>query len=464
MNSTVKKRIAAGFTDLVLLAAGPVTAALMAAYCPSLGESYSDGVNVLCIIALCFFVTILVVEIISVFKISDSTAHTVYIAAFALGFCLFSTDFANVLADRGVTVSGEVFDLLNFGFFVLLSLSIIYFWNYTYNLHITTLYGVLSVMGAVACVAVYVGLCLVNLQIIALVVYCAELCVLLFFTYKKIYDSGSDNVSFYLTEAFLFAVCGSGLTDTLCGAGIIDVVPLGFSSYYSVALIVIFALTYVSFAMRTDKAANKASEYKQKYESVKSEALRGQIKPHFIFNSLAAIQSLYHRSLEEGDRATTLFSRHLRANVEAENTDLIPFEKELDNIQVYVELENMRYDQKFNVIFDIDEQNFEVPVLSLQPYIENAMRYSRVNEKPDGYIKITSRRMGDFILLEVSDNGVGFVPDEIPPSSCGIRNSRERFEVLMGVEPVIESIIGGGTIVTINIPVKEKQGYENNNR
>ncbi len=462
MDGVLKKRITGNAVGVLLLAAGSAVAAILAACGVVPAQDYSYNVTFLCMITLCFLFSILIVEIVSVFKISDSTAHTVYIAASTLGFCLFSNDFITFLAGYGVQVDIRTFDCLNFAFFVLLSLALIYFWNYTYNLKISKRTAAYALAGAAACIALYAWLVFVNLQIIALIVYGAGLFAAFAVIYVNICKHGRDDLPFYFTEAYFFAACGCCLADTLCGEGVIKFTPLGFASFYACVLILIFALIYVAYAMRTDKTALEASEYKLKYERVRSEALRGQIKPHFIFNSLAAIQSLYHRSLEAGDRATSLFSRHLRANVEAANTDLIPFERELDNIEVYVDLENMRYDRKFNVIFDIDYADFDVPVLSLQPYIENAMRYSRVNEKPDGYIKISTRAVNGGVVLEVSDNGVGFDPDGVPASSCGIRNSRERFEVLMGVEPEIFSKPGGGATVSVFIPLTEANDEDNN--
>ncbi len=462
MNRILKKRLAAAIANLILLFAGTVTAAILGA-CGVVPDSpYGDSIDVLCIITLCFMAVILIVEMVAMLKISDSTRHTVYIAGATLGMCLFSTDFTNMLAGYGVSVNMQVFDCIDFVCFEAVTLALVYFWNYTYNVNFSVRTGRAALVAAAVAAGAYTGLTFANLQIIALVLWIAGLGAALARVYQRVYTDGSDNLPFYLTEAYLFAACGDCLADTLCGEKLIPFPPLGFNSFYAVAFILIFALIYVTYAMRTDRAALKASEYKLQYERVRTEALRGQIKPHFIFNSLAAIQSLYHKSTEDGDRATSLFSRHLRANIEAGNTDLIPFEKELDNIQVYAELENMRYEKKFNLIFDIDDADFEVPVLSLQPYIENAMRYSKVNEKADGYIKISSVRTAGGIMLQVSDNGVGFDVNVVPSSSYGIKNSKARFEILMGVEPEITSEAGKGTVVSIFIPAAEGGTNEDN--
>ena len=232
---------------------------------------------------------------------------------------------------------------------------------------------------------------------------------------------------------------------------LISVSTQGYTLVYMFFIILTFLTIYFYFIIRTARAALKASEYRLQLNTLKSEILREQIKPHFVFNSLTTIKSLYHKDVTEGDHAMNLFSRHLRSNVEAADTDLIPFERELDNIQNYTELENARYDKKFNIIFNIDFTDFFVPVLSLQPFVENAIKYSKVNDKPDGYIEISTCENGDEVILQITDNGVGFDESDIKENSFGIRNSRERFRLLINAEIEIESKKNVGTKVTIHI-------------
>lgn len=443
--------------DLVLLLLGTIVAVICSSRGINQTEDLLQSVHVLIIIVLCFLAVFVTVEIISVIKISDSTMHTVLLSTSLFFYIFFSDDFSHLLYGSGNAAFNMAFNSLHFAFFVATSLSLIYFWNYTFALDLHKKQAAYIIVAAAICVGAYVGLYPSGLHYVAYFAYIATLIGVMSAEYLSLHRKKNATLNFYITETMLYGVVGLSLVDELCNSGLINFSAVGFASFYGVGAVVLFCLEYVTYAMRTDRAALKASEYKLKYETVKAEALRGQIKPHFIFNSLAAIQSLYHKSLSDGDKATSLFSKHLRANIEAANTDLIPFEQELDNIQVYIDLENMRFDKKFNVIFDIDATEFEIPVLSLQPYIENSMRYSKVNQKDDGYIKITSRKTAEGILLELSDNGVGFDVNAVSPASCGIRNSRERFSVLMGIEPTITSVLGQGTTVSIVIPHLEEE-------
>lgn len=181
----------------------------------------------------------------------------------------------------------------------------------------------------------------------------------------------------------------------------------------------------------------------------KQEILREQIKPHFIFNSLNAIKNLYHKDVNAGDEAMIRFSKHLRTNVDALDHDMITFEEELVNIINYVELENVRLDKPFTLLLDIQYQDFLVPVLSLQPLVENAIKYSRVNEKEEGYIQVVSYKKENLIYIIVSDNGVGFEVEKISQASKGISNLKERFSLMLDAEVEIKSNPQEGTKITI---------------
>ncbi|MFA6620651.1 MAG: histidine kinase, partial [Bacilli bacterium] len=161
----------------------------------------------------------------------------------------------------------------------------------------------------------------------------------------------------------------------------------------SIAVISFAIVGFVIFISRTKQILKESAEKEEKakrYEVAKQQALRGQIKPHFIFNCLSAIENTYHYSEEEGDRAMALFAEHLRSDVDSMDLPLIPFEEEIANVNHYLELENLRLEKKFVLLYDIDVTDFKVPPLSLQPLIENAIKYSKTNEKADGFISLGS--------------------------------------------------------------------------
>lgn len=447
MKKDVQHIVQAEIIDVFLLFAGCVIAVIIGAAGIVPNEYYIYSVGVGCIIELCFYVVIVLVEIISVFKISDSTWHTLFIAASLLVYHLTGVDMTRFIGNFGAEWYVKIADAFNFLSFCLAVCALINFWNYTFKTNLPRKFVVSVIVAAIVCPSVYVAVDFFGLGIIAYCLFMAAITPTFVYIYNKIHSEGNNNSMFIATKAVFFTLAGAALTTNVCTA--FSFPANGFPVFQELPVIIVFLSIYAAFAMRTDREALKASEYRLQYERVKSQALREQIKPHFIFNTLAAIQSLYHEDVEEGDRAINLFSRHLRTNIEASNTDFIPFDKELDNIQVYIDLENMRLSDNIEVIFDIDYTDFSVPMLSLQPYIENAIKHSHINEREDGFIRISSQLTDDGIEVEIADNGVGFDTNSIPSSSCGIRNSSERFYLLMGVTPEIISAPDMGTTVKI---------------
>ena len=189
---------------------------------------------------------------------------------------------------------------------------------------------------------------------------------------------------------------------------------------------------------------------------MQSSVLRNQISSHFFFNTLNVIKASYHESTELGDRALDLLSQDYRSTTEAGDTYLVPLTKEIGLITSYLELYNLRAEKPFRILFNIEEYEYQVPYFSLQPLLENAIRYSGVNEMEEGYIQIDSTKEGDHYVLVFKDNGKGFNPSEIKSRSVGLRNVESRLRLLLGASMKIDSKVGEGTKITLLIPVDQE--------
>ena len=218
------------------------------------------------------------------------------------------------------------------------------------------------------------------------------------------------------------------------------------------SIMIIMSVVYFVRMRQNTIMAMKSIQLEKDYTEMRHATMLAQIKPHFVFNSLTSIQNMYHESIEDGDTALNCFSKHLRSNVESDTRDLIPFEDEILNINNYFNLENMRLSDKITLLFDIEYFDFNVPILSLQPLIENAIKYARTETKENGYIQIITRRENDNIIITVRDNGVGFDTTSISPSSKGLANIIERFKYCLNADISVESKTGEGTTVSILIP------------
>jgi LytS/YehU family sensor histidine kinase len=134
---------------------------------------------------------------------------------------------------------------------------------------------------------------------------------------------------------------------------------------------------------------------------------------------------------------------------------MIPFEEELDNIQNYYDLENIRRGGKLNLLYDIDYTNFKLPILSLQPIVENAVKYGKTEDKEDGYIQIRSYLEEDKIIVEINDNGAGFAPEDIKENSTGLKNVTQRLKFSLNADVIISSEKDSGTTIKIIMPAQK---------
>ncbi|MBR6071954.1 MAG: histidine kinase [Acholeplasmatales bacterium] len=182
-----------------------------------------------------------------------------------------------------------------------------------------------------------------------------------------------------------------------------------------------------------------------------------QIKPHFIYNTLNAIQDIEGMP-ENAQNAIVDFSKYLRENLDfLTASNLIPFSKELEHVRKYVNLEKLRFEDKINVVFNVEETEFLIPSLSLQMVVENAIKHGITKKYEGGTVTINSYKNDNKIYIVVEDDGVGFdVNKVIGETHLGFKNSRERLRHFVNGDLVIESEIGNGTKVTIIIPDKKE--------
>ena len=187
-----------------------------------------------------------------------------------------------------------------------------------------------------------------------------------------------------------------------------------------------------------------------------------QIKPHFLYNALGAIEELCDSDPPKAKEATVKFSEYLRGNMNAISAEgMIPFEQELSHTKMYLELEQLRFEDALRIRYDISCTDFSIPALTLEPIVENAVRHG-VRSKPDGRgtVAIATAETENDDLVIVTDDGPGFDPDAVSDDGqphVGIPNVRDRLETVCGGSLLIESERCRGTKAIIRIP-KKKEG------
>ena len=217
----------------------------------------------------------------------------------------------------------------------------------------------------------------------------------------------------------------------------------------------------------TKQVAQIASEReraeKELYEA-KVAVMTSQIQPHFMYNALTSIAMMCQIDPETAQEATVTFAKYLRGNMDSlKQTKPVPFEVELEHLKKYLYIEKLRFGKKLNVEYDIKATDFCIPMLSVQPLVENAVKHGVGMKKKGGTVTISTRETDSAFEVIISDNGVGF--DTSAPkaddgrSHVGMENTRSRLKQMCGGEITIQSTVGEGTTATITLP-KEEQHNE----
>lgn len=188
--------------------------------------------------------------------------------------------------------------------------------------------------------------------------------------------------------------------------------------------------------------------------------LRYQLNPHFLFNTLNAISTLIlMKDNSTADAMVSRLSDFLRYSLDKDPIKKVPLKQEVQALELYLEIEKVRFDERLDVQWEVQEPTKEalVPSLILQPIIENAIKYAISKMEKGGVISIVAKSFGNDLLLEVSDNGPGaeIVNGQLKRANgVGLPNIQERLQSLYGNDFsfVISDNQPSGIKVSIRIP------------
>lgn len=230
---------------------------------------------------------------------------------------------------------------------------------------------------------------------------------------------------------------------------------------YSGILAVCFSFSYSRrFKEREVQTANLKNELSQ----AQLHALQMQLQPHFLFNTLNSISALTHKNPKDANTMIARLSELLRVLLSKEPLQEITLEEELNFLQTYLGIEQVRFQDRLTLDFNIEPEtlNSYIPSLILQPLVENAIRHGISKRRGKGVIKINSKRVKENLMLQVLDNGLG-----LPVNSrggftfddgIGLKNTRNRLQKLYGNQHFFGIWTGekdkGGVEITIIIPFR----------
>jgi len=227
-----------------------------------------------------------------------------------------------------------------------------------------------------------------------------------------------------------------------------------------IGMLILLITSYLVY--RSNKAKNKANQL------LMLKSLRAQMNPHFIFNALNSVNSFISKNDERAaNRYLSDFSRLMRDVMENSQEDFISLTKEIDILSMYLKLENHRFNDKFDYSFDVDEniktEDFLIPPMLIQPYIENAVWHGLRYKKEKGFLKVSINKSGNTIVITIEDDGIGRKKSQELKTenqkilkSTGIKNIDSRLKIISNIYKTkldvdIQDAIPTGTKVIVKI-------------
>jgi len=187
-------------------------------------------------------------------------------------------------------------------------------------------------------------------------------------------------------------------------------------------------------------------------------ALKSQIHPHFLFNTLNTISALVHEDPDAADRIVGRLSDLLRLSLESSGRQEIPLKEEIDVLGIYLDILESRFGDRISFRVEIEPaaSGGLVPSFLFQPLVENAVRHGMASRREGGIVSIRAGRRGEKIILEVSDNGPGFTgnPESLIRQGFGLANVRERLALLYGRDGGLTLENAGGALVRVSFPYR----------
>lgn len=242
---------------------------------------------------------------------------------------------------------------------------------------------------------------------------------------------------------------------------------------YWFVLGILYSFRYYSEYQRREQDALRlelrTSELKAQLTHAHLSALKAQLHPHFLFNTLNAIMVLVRKQrAEEAEEMLARLSDLLRCVLEDVDEQEIPLRRELDCLRLYLSIEKVRFKDRLSVDIAVHPDTLDAafPQMGLQPIVENAIRHGIGQRSAAGNVRIGASRVADSLQITVQDDGPGFPPNHFPdPHGIGLANTRARLEELYGdyARLDIKNAPECGAVVTITLPfhlVREEPAVE----
>ncbi|HMX29381.1 MAG TPA: histidine kinase, partial [Blastocatellia bacterium] len=205
----------------------------------------------------------------------------------------------------------------------------------------------------------------------------------------------------------------------------------------------------------------RASQLEAQLAQAQLQALKMQLHPHFLFNTLNSISALQMTDVEAANRMTARLGDFLRMTLDNVGAQEVTLRQEMEFLRCYLEIERIRFQDRMKLTMEIEPDSLDarVPNLILQPLLENSIKYSLLLRAGEGHIQIRARQINGFLRVQVEDDGIGL---QMPPNGnqvtrggVGLANTKARLRQLYGDAHnfLLDHSPSGGVLVTMEIPI-----------
>jgi sensor histidine kinase YesM len=230
-------------------------------------------------------------------------------------------------------------------------------------------------------------------------------------------------------------------------------------------LLVLLAYAY-SYYQRYRQGELRASQLEAQLSQAQLQALKMQLHPHFLFNTLHSISALLNKDTEAARKMITRLGDFLRLTLENSGTQEVTLKEEMEFLRCYLEIERIRFQDRLTtrVFIDPEALDVRVPNLILQPIVENAIRHAIAPRSTPGEIEIRAKQEDGILRIQISDNGPGLPmnrsADSLFKKGLGLTNTQTRLDRLYGAQHRFEIANDprGGLAVTLEIPAARTNG------
>ena len=239
----------------------------------------------------------------------------------------------------------------------------------------------------------------------------------------------------------------------------------GFYNDLIIASLIVIAVHALLYYQNFRASELAQSSLKTQLAQSQLKALKMQLHPHFLFNTLHSISSLV---LEDPPKANSMIARlgdFLRLTLDNSDQQLVSLKQETEFLRCYLEIEQVRFGDRLTVAFELEPQTLsaQVPHLILQPVVENAVQHGIAPRATRGHITIEARRLNSLLRLEVRDNGPGITSNGISlgMKGVGLSNVRARLDQIYGSDFRFELMNSrdGGLAVVMEIPFQREANF-----